>query len=290
MNFRTEQLPAGLYFIATPIGNARDITLRALDVLASANVIAAEDTRSARRLMEIHGVPLAGRRLIAYHDHSRPRARDEIANLIANGQSCAYVSEAGTPLISDPGFALGRAVLERNGSLWSVPGPSAVIAALSVAGLPSDRFMFLGFMPTKSAQRKALWDEMRDVQATLVFYESPKRVHQSLDDLCETLGEDRNIVICRELTKRFEEIMRATAGELRERVEKTPLRGECVILVDRAKPAAVSDETIETALIAALKTMRVKDAAVAVSGRLGISKRDVYARAIAISSQQSKGE
>lgn len=289
MNFKTEQLPAGLYFVATPIGNARDITLRALDILASADVIAAEDTRSAQRLMEIHAVGLNRRPLLAYHDHSKERMREKITALIAQGKSCAYVSEAGTPLISDPGFALGNAVIAQGFAVSSAPGPAAVIAALTVAGLPTDRFMFVGFAPTKSAQRRKLFQEVADIQATLVYYESPKRVHESLCDLCDTFGEERQVVLCRELTKRFEDVIRAPAGELRDRVALSPVRGECVILVDRADAPRASDDDIQEALKTALGTMRVKDAATVVAGRFGLARRDVYALALRVSEGHRKG-
>lgn len=285
MIFSKQSLSAGLYLVATPIGNARDITLRALDILASADVLAAEDTRTARRLLEIHQVPLEGRRIIAYHDHSGPGTRDRIAGLIAQGASVAYVSEAGTPLISDPGFALGQALMAQGLAVQAAPGASAVLAALCVAGLPTDRFLFLGFPPATGAGRATLWAEMAAVPATLVIYESPRRVREILGELCDTLGGERQAALCRELTKKFEEVIRGSLAEIAAALEGRELKGECVIVVDRAHGPRRDEAEVEEALRQALTTMRVKDAATAVAGRYGLPRRDVYALALKIGKQ-----
>ena len=232
MNDARMPLSAGLYLAATPIGAARDITLRALDLLRDADIIAAEDTRTARKLMDIHGVPLNGRRLVACHDHSGEGVVDGLAEAIAGGASVVYVSEAGTPLISDPGFTLARAAIARGLPVVAAPGASAVLAALAVAGLPADRFLFAGFLPSTQAARRTAIAELGAVQATLVLYESPKRVHDLLTDLADTLGE-RRAVLCRELTKRFEEVRRGTLAELAAGTAGEEVRGEIVVLVDR---------------------------------------------------------
>ena len=280
MNFEKRQLIAGLYFVATPIGAARDITLRGLDILASADVIAAEDTRTAKRLMEIHGIPLGDRPVISYHDHNGDKVRPRLLRYLAAGKSVAYASEAGTPLVADPGYALARAAIDAGHHLIGAPGPSAVIAALMVAGLPTDRFFFAGFAPNAKGARKRFFEEFAEVPGTLVFYESPKRVQGMLGDLVQTLGGDRQAAVCRELTKRFEEVSRGTLDELNAAFADRTVKGEIVVLVDRARKVAVSDQTMEDALRDALKTMRLKDAATAVSEALGLPRRKVYQAAL----------
>jgi len=273
-------IPPGLHFIATPIGAARDITLRALDVLAGADVLVAEDTRTLRHLMEIHGVPLGGRQVIAYHDHSGEGALARLLALIGEGKSVAYASEAGTPLISDPGFELARAVAAAGLPMTAAPGPCAAICALTLSGLPSDRFLFAGFPPSARGARRSFLAELAGVQATLIFYESPKRLRQLLADMVETLGEGRQGAVCRELTKRFEEVSRGTVGQLASDFADRDVKGEIVVLVDRAPPPEASAESIEAALGAALTTMSVKDAATFVSQTLGVSRKMVYRIAI----------
>ncbi|AXX99122.1 16S rRNA (cytidine(1402)-2'-O)-methyltransferase [Profundibacter amoris] len=280
VNFEKKQLSAGLYFVATPIGTARDITLRGLDILASADVIAAEDTRTAKRLMEIHGIPLGDRPVIAYHDHSGDMVRARLMKYIAGGKSVAYASEAGTPLVADPGYALGRAAIDAGVPVIGAPGPSAVIAALTVAGLPTDRFFFAGFPPNAKGARRKFIEEYADVPGTLVFYESPKRIQGMLGDLVQKLGGERQAVVCRELTKRFEEVSRGTLAELADAFAERSVKGEIVVLVDRARGVRVSDQLMEDALREALKTMRLKDAATTVSEALGLPRRKVYQAAL----------
>ncbi|EAR51434.1 hypothetical protein OG2516_16976 [Oceanicola granulosus HTCC2516] len=280
MNFAPQPLAAGLYLVSTPIGNARDITLRALDVLAGADVIAAEDTRTARKLMEIHGLSSAGRQMLAYHDHSSDRAR--VARAATTG-SVAYVSEAGTPLLADPGFRLARDVRAAGGAVTAVPGASALLAALAVGGQPTDRFLFAGFLPATAAARRGVIAELARVPATLVFYESPGRVAALLADLVETLGAERHGAICRELTKKFEEVAEGPLGELVARLGEMVVKGEFVVLVAPPGAAAVSEDDVDAALAQAMETMRVKDAANAVAGALGLPRRDVYQRALGLS-------
>jgi len=276
MNFTSKPLTAGLYFVATPIGSARDMTLRGLDILAGADLIAAEDTRTARKLMEIHGVPLGGRKVVAFHDHSGEVA---VARLVADmkgGKSVAYVSEAGTPLVADPGYELGRAAIAAGIPVTTAPGASAVLAALTVSGLATDRFAFVGFLPAARKQRETEIAALRDTPFTLVFYESPKRVGEMLGILCEILGGEREAVVCRELTKKFEEVSRGSLAELATAFDGRQVKGEIVVLVGRAGAVEIADDAIAGALREAMKTMRVKDAATAVAGALGLPRRQVY--------------
>ncbi|MEX0366883.1 MAG: 16S rRNA (cytidine(1402)-2'-O)-methyltransferase [Ruegeria sp.] len=280
MNFHKVSLPAGLYFVATPIGTARDITLRALDILASADVIAAEDTRSLRRLMDIHGVPLDGRRMLAYHDHSGAGARARILDALSQGQSVAYASEAGMPLIADPGYDLGRQASEAGFVVTCAPGPSAALTALTLAGLPTDAFFFAGFLPNATKARRTRLEALSSVPGTLAFYESPKRISACLTDMAATLGGERQAALCRELTKKFEEIRRGSLQELAEEMRGTTVKGEIVVLVDRARSQGVSDSDIEEALETALKTHSVRDAADLVSKMYGMPRRPIYQRAL----------
>ncbi|MGE4325345.1 MAG: 16S rRNA (cytidine(1402)-2'-O)-methyltransferase [Pseudodonghicola sp.] len=283
MNHQKVSLAPGLYFLATPIGTARDITLRALDILASADVIAAEDTRSLRRLMEIHGVPLEGRRIIAYHDHSGPAARAHLIEALRQGHSVAYASEAGMPLIADPGYDLGRAAAEAGFAVTVAPGPSAALAALTLAGLPTDAFFFAGFLPNASSARRTRLEALRDIPGTLIFYESPKRAEASLVDMAEVLGPERSAALCRELTKKFEEIRRGSLADLAETARENPPRGEIVILVDRSHSEPVNASDIESDLRAALQDHSVRDAADLVARMHGQKRREVYQLALQLS-------
>ena len=269
-------LAPGLYFIATPIGAARDITLRALDILASAEVLAAEDTRTLRHLMEIHGVALGGRTLLAYHDHNGDAMRPRLIRALAEGKSVAYASDAGTPLVADPGYQLARAAIAAGFPVLAAPGPSAVLAALTVAGLPSDRFLFAGFAPPTAGPRARFLAELATVPATLVFYESPKRVGKILGEMVASFGAAREAVVCRELTKRFEEVVRGTLGDLARDFANHVVKGEVVILVDRERGGQVDAAVMEEALVVALKGLSVKDAAAQVAANLGLPRRDVY--------------
>lgn len=280
LNHQIRPLSAGLYFVATPIGTARDITLRALDILASADVIAAEDTRTARKLMDIHGISLGERPLVAYHDHNGDHARPRIVAALSEGKSVAYVSEAGTPLVADPGYHLATAAIEAGFDVFSAPGASAVLAALTVSGLPSDSFYFYGFLPTAEAARGTALANLRDIPATLVFYESPKRIQGLLTQMRDVLGDVRQVAVCRELTKKFEEITRGPLTEVAHAYADRTVKGEIVLLVDRAQDVEVTDDMIHDALQQAMGTMRVKDAATAVAGSLGLPRRQVYQMAL----------
>lgn len=273
-------LAPGLHLVATPIGAARDITLRALDVLASADMLAAEDTRTLRHLMEIHGIALGDRPLLAYHDHNGEAMRPRLLAALAAGRSVAYASEAGTPLVADPGYQLARAAIGAGHRVFAAPGPSAVLAALTVSGLPSDRFLFAGFPPAAAAARGRWLAELRDIPATLVLYESPRRVGELLGDMVRCFGQERRAAVCRELTKRFEEISRGTLGELAAAFRDRPVKGEIVVLVDRARGRAVTEAEMEAALREALEAMTVRDAAAAVAEALGLPRREVYQAAL----------
>jgi 16S rRNA (cytidine1402-2'-O)-methyltransferase len=268
-------LGAGLYFVATPIGNARDITLRALDVLRSADVLVAEDTRTLRRLMEIHGVPLDGRRVLAYHDHNGAAVRPRLLEAVREGKSVAYASDAGTPLVADPGYSLGRAMSDAGLAVTTAPGPSAALAALTLSGLPSDCFVFAGFAPTAKSARRSFLSSFRDVAGTLVLFESPRRLSALLDAAVDVLGSEREAAVCRELTKRFEEVRRGSLGSLSQEYEGVVPKGEVVVCI--AKGTVTADPAlVRKAMIEAMKTQKLKAAANDVAERFGLSKRDLY--------------
>lgn len=277
-------LAAGLYFVATPIGNARDITLRALDILRAADVLVAEDTRTLRRLMEIHGVPLDGRRVLAYHDHNGAAMRPRLLDAVRTGKSVAYASDAGTPLVADPGYSLGRAMTGEGLVITSAPGPSAVLAALTSSGLPSDCFIFAGFSPTAKSARKSFLESFRDVAGTLVLFESPRRLSAMLAAAVEVLGPERDAAVCRELTKRFEEVRRGTLADLAEQYDGIVPKGEIVLCI--AKGATEVDPArVRDAMTEAMKTQKLKAAATDVADRFGVSKRDLYQLGLEIQSE-----
>ncbi|MFN0115641.1 MAG: 16S rRNA (cytidine(1402)-2'-O)-methyltransferase [Paracoccaceae bacterium] len=277
-----EMLGPGLWFVSTPIGAARDITLRALDILATAEVLAAEDTRTLRHLMDIHGVPLGGRKVVAYHDHNAPTARPRLLAALAQGRSVAYASEAGTPLLADPGYDLARAAVAAGHPVRAAPGASALLAALAVAGLPTDRFLFAGFPPATGPARRAWLKELATAGATVVIYEAPHRVRETLEDLVYCFGEERQAALCRELTKRFEDVQRGSLARLRSLAEETAPRGEYVIVVDRVPASVDGPGDVAAALREARRTMTVKDAAQAVAEATGLPRREVYRMALGL--------
>jgi 16S rRNA (cytidine1402-2'-O)-methyltransferase len=270
----------GLHLVATPIGAARDITLSALDVLTGAEMLAAEDTRTLRHLMEIHGIALGGRTLVACHDHNEAGVAPRIMAALAEGKSVAYASEAGTPLVSDPGFVLVRAAVAAGHPVHAVPGASAVLAALTVSGLPTDRFLFAGFPPPAAGDRARFLADLVVVQATVVLYESPRRVRRALREMAQAFGPDRRAALCRELTKRHEEVLRGTLAEIAEALGETDPKGEIVLVIDRAAPQQAGSDTVQKALEEALDRMSVKDAVAFVSQTLGVPRRTVYQMAL----------
>ncbi|MGR3525903.1 MAG: 16S rRNA (cytidine(1402)-2'-O)-methyltransferase [Paracoccaceae bacterium] len=280
MNPKAAKLNPGLYLVATPIGTARDITLRALDILASADVLVAEDTRTLRKLMEIHGIALGERQVLAYHDHNGAQMRPRLLALLEQGLTLAYASEAGTPMIADPGFDLARAARKAGYAVVAAPGPSAVVTALTVGGLPTDRFFFAGFLPNASGQRKTALRRYADIPGTLVFYESPKRIAAMLRDAAEVLGPQRQAAVCRELTKKFEEILSGTLQDLAVACADRSLKGEIVVLIERKSSENIHESDLEEMLREALSGQTVRDAADAVAVRTGLPRRQVYQMAL----------
>ena len=284
VNYKSIKLSPGLYFVSTPIGSARDITLRSLDILANADVLAAEDTRTLKKLLEIHGIQLKNRSLISYHDHNGTKARPKLLAHLKNGKSVAYASEAGTPLIADPGFSLLTEVLSMENDVTSAPGPCALIAALTVAGLPTDRFYFEGFLPNNKSQRELKFRGLKSYRGTLIFYESAKRLSDTLVIAKEVFGGDRQGVVCRELTKKFEDIQRGRLKELSEIYFDKNIKGEVVLLVAGAGNTDIDWSEIEQHVRDALKTMSVKDSAEAVAIAFNAPRRDIYQLALQIKS------
>ncbi len=273
-------LAPGLYLVATPIGNIEDITLRALRVLGAADLVACEDTRVSRKLFARYGIATSR---VPYHEHNAEAMRPKLLARLEGGARVALISDAGTPLVSDPGFKLVREAVARGISVTAVPGASAPLAALVLSGLPCERFFFAGFLPAKSEARRTSLEELRAVPATLVFFESAPRLAASLADMASVLG-DRPAAAARELTKLFEEVRRAPLAELaRQYREGGPPKGELVVLVGPPAAAdAPSAELLDAALGAALERLSIKDAAAAVAGAMGLPRRAVYQRALAL--------
>ena len=270
--------------MATPIGSARDITLRALDILANADVIAAEDTRNVRKLMEIHGIARSGRQILPYHDHNGAVMRPKLLAMMAGGTSVAFVSDAGTPLVADPGYALAREAALADVMVTTAPGASALLAALGVAGLPTDRFLFAGFLPVKTGARANALAELAEVPATLVYYETAKRLPVVLDAMIAAFGAQREASLCRELTKKFEQVIRGPLGDMPARLgSEMPARGEFVIVLGPPVAREVSAADLDGALRLALAEMSVKDAAASVANALGLPRKVAYGRALELS-------
>lgn len=278
---------SGLYLVATPIGNLGDITLRALETLAGVDIVACEDTRITRRLMERFSINAT---LKQYHEHNAEQARPKILEALARGSSIALVSDAGTPLISDPGFKLVREVSAAGFPVIALPGPSSVLAALSVAALPTDRFFFEGFLPSKQHARRTRLSELARIDATLVMFESGARVQDSLQDLASVMGE-REAAICREMTKLHEEVRRATVSELAAIAETLETRGEFVLVIGPpAADAGMDDNALDNLLRAALANNSVKDAVAQAVDASGRAKREVYARALELVKEARSGD
>lgn len=271
-------IAGGLYLVATPIGNLRDITLRALETLAAADAVACEDTRVSRKLLEHYGIAAA---TIPYHDHNAETARPKILERLVAGEAVALISDAGTPLISDPGYKLVRAAREAGHAVTAIPGASSVLAALTASGLPTDRFFFEGFLPAKVAQRQARIAELAPIPATLVLFEGGSRIAEALRDLAEGLGA-REAAIGRELTKLHEEVIGGTLDTLAHKADAIETRGEFVLVIAPPLTAPASDAEIDTLLRRALSRMSVKDAVAEIALATGRARRDVYRRALAM--------
>ena len=277
----------GLYLVATPIGNLGDITLRALEMLAGVDLIACEDTRITHRLTERYAISAP---LTPYHEHNAAAARPKILERLAQGASIALVSDAGTPLISDPGFKLVREACAAGFSVLALPGPSSVLAALAVAALPTDRFFFEGFLSAKETARRARLTELARIDATLVLFESGNRVRDTLADLAGIMGE-REAAVCRELTKLHEEVRRAPLATLAQEAENLETRGEFVLVIGPPAAGALSmtEEALDELLRGQLARVSVKDAvahAVEASGR---PRREIYARALELAKEVKDG-
>ncbi|MGE0056105.1 MAG: 16S rRNA (cytidine(1402)-2'-O)-methyltransferase [Hyphomicrobium sp.] len=266
-------MPAGLYIVATPIGNLADITLRALHVLSHADVIYCEDTRGSARLLQHYGIQA---QTLPFHEHNEDAERARVIARLKAGGRVALISDAGTPLIADPGFKLVRACGQEGLPVFPIPGASALVTALCAAGLPTDQFTFAGFLPPKQAARRTRLSDLKSVPGTLVFYEAPQRAAQSLFDMAEVLGE-RQAVVARELTKLHEELARGALKALADDFTKRDVKGEIVVVVGPAEALPVDDDAIAAQLKVALASMRLKDAAAAVADALGVAKSRVYA-------------
>lgn len=276
-------LPPGLHVVATPIGNIADITLRALDVLRAAEIIACEDTRVTGKLAARYGIAT---RRIAYNDHNGERVRPLLLDRLRRGERVALVSDAGTPLVSDPGYKLVRAAIAEQLPVTFVPGAAAPLAALALSGLPSDRFMFAGFLPPRQAARRRALAELASVPATLILFESPRRLAEGLADMADVLG-DRPAAIARELTKRHEEVRRDTLSALAHHYAAAgPPKGEVVVVIgppgEATAQVAAGEATLESRLRVALAGASLRDAATAVAAATGLPRREVYARALAL--------
>ena len=262
--------------MATPIGNLRDMTLRAIDILAGADLVLAEDTRVAAKLLSAYDLKA---RVERYDDHTDARRRPQILEKLLAGARVALVSDAGTPLVSDPGYRLVRACAEAGVDVFAAPGPSAALAALAVSGLPTDRFLFAGFLPPKSGPRRAFLAELAPIRATLILYETGPRLSDSLADMREVLG-DREAVVARELTKLHETVVRARLSELIERFSEGPPRGEIVVLIAPGEATAATEADADAALIDALTRAGPAEAATQVAKALGLNRRLLYRRAL----------
>jgi len=269
-------LEPALYLVATPIGNLSDITLRALETLASADVVACEDTRVSRVLLDRYGIR---RRTTAYHEHNAAEAGPKLIEALRAGQSVALISDAGTPLVSDPGYRLVGEALDQGFRVIPIPGPSAALAALTASGLPSDAFLFAGFLPAKAGQRLTKLESFRQVPATLIFFESPRRLAETLGAMVEALGDGRRAAIGRELTKTFEEMRLGTLGELAAHyaAADTP-KGEIVICVGPPEATAQEPEDIDRLLLSLAAEMPASKAAAEAARMTGGQKQALYRR------------
>lgn len=278
---KEQSFKPGLYLVATPIGNLGDITLRALDTLRGCDTILCEDTRVTRKLLSAYDIR---KPVLSYHDHSDNTKRERITALLREGKALALVSDAGMPLISDPGYKLVRACVEEGIYVTSLPGANAPLTALQLSGLPSDRFCFLGFLPAKSGARKAVLEEWGDADATLVFFESASRLTATLKAMGEILGQ-RSIAVVRELSKLFEEVRRGNAAELVSFYEESGApKGEIVLVAGPPEAGRtekkVGDKEIESRLRGLLKTLKTKEAAAIVAEEAGIPRKQAYALAL----------
>jgi len=279
------RIAPGLHVVATPIGNLGDITLRALATLAGADLIACEDTRVTRKLLDRYAIATP---LTPYHDHNAAAARPKLLRRLAEGATVALVSDAGTPLVSDPGFKLVRAAQEAGHAVTTLPGASAALAALTVAGLPTDQFFFAGFLPPKQAARRARIAELARIPATLVLFETGPRIAATLADLAAEFG-NREAAVCRELTKIHEEIRRGELATLAQSYAGSEVRGEIVLVIaPPIAPARPSADDMDTLLRQALARVSLKDAVGEVAVATGVPRRELYQRALVLAKEESR--
>lgn len=278
--FPARPLEPALYLVATPIGNLADITIRALETLAAADVLACEDTRVSRVLLERYGIR---RRTTAYHEHNAAEAGPKLIAALEEGKSVALISDAGTPLVSDPGYRLVGEALERGLRVVPIPGPSAALAALTVSGLPSDAFLFAGFLPVKAGQKRARLQQWQAVPATLIFFESPRRLAETLEAMAQVLGAERQAAICRELTKTFEEARHGSLQELAAHyaAADTP-KGEVVICVGPPADGEAAPADVDALLIGLAAEMPASRAAAEAARMTGQPKQELYRRLLAL--------
>jgi 16S rRNA (cytidine1402-2'-O)-methyltransferase len=266
-----------LYVVGTPIGNLEDITYRAVRVLREAELIACEDTRHTRKLLDHYGIE---GKLVSYHEHNEAQRAEELVRKLLDGKSIAQVSDAGMPGISDPGYRVIKLAIERGIPVVPVPGPSALVAALAASGLPTDAFDFRGFLPAKSGQRRTVLEAIRGAEQTVIFYEAPHRIHEAMENMVAVLGPARPLVIARELTKVHEEFLRGTAGELAERVRDREIRGEITILIGKAVSSGQASEVLDLAArlrdIMQQQNVDEKAALKVLAKERGVSKSEVY--------------
>ena len=280
-----EPLAPGLYVVATPIGNLKDVSFRGLGVLAAADAVLAEDTRVTKTLLAHYGITTP---LVAYHEHSNAAVRERMIHRLKDGQALALVSDAGPPLVSEPGYKLGPAAIADGVPVTPIPGPSAILTALVVSGLPTDRFFFEGFLPPKSAARRTRLGELAGIPGTLMLFEAPHRLPDMLGDAGAVLG-GRQAVVARELTKLFETVRRGTLAELAAQfAAEGPPKGEIVVLIGEASEPRreEADGALDERLHAALQRHSIKDAAALVADETGRPKREVYARALALAKER----
>ncbi|MEO6014608.1 MAG: 16S rRNA (cytidine(1402)-2'-O)-methyltransferase [Devosia sp.] len=280
--FEAPELPPGLHVVATPIGNLRDITIRGLETLAAADVIYCEDTRTSAKLSEHFGITTPRK---ALHEHNERALIDTIIADLSRSGRVALISDAGTPLLSDPGFPLVRAVREAGLPVFAAPGASALLAALTVAGLPTDAFSFLGFLPPKDEGRKTALRDLKTRRETLVFYESPRRIGDTLTAMAEIFGPDRQAVVALELTKKFERVSRGSLGELAPLFAEAE-KGEAVILVAGAADITVDPDEWGAALATAMTGQPLRVAVDEIADRFGLKRKEVYDAALALKAQK----
>ena len=285
--FKSGRLPDGLVLVSTPIGNLADLTPRAAACLSAADLILCEDTRTTARLLSAWGISA---RTEALHDHNERQRIPAVLDMLARGRRVALVSDAGTPLVSDPGFRLVREAIAHGLPISATPGPNAAIMALTVSGLPPHPFLFGGFPPSRSNARRAAFSTLRAAEqsgfsATMIWYEAPHRLTQTLDDLIAVFGPTRHGAVARELTKRFEEVVRGTLVEVRTHYHEHPARGELTVLLGPPCEEDVTTDDLDAQLREALRTLSVKDAAALVAAAISLPRRTVYARALTLASK-----